>query len=202
MAKSKRMLGDTRHVVWSAAVDPSVVSCVAEPIASDHPDAFRIDGLTVPTTTIISTSGFEHFSISDGTKRIRLDVVSGTLLEGCVKLHYRLAGFESDAQVLTLQRLLALHRLGRFSRGLHQRETKVDRWIMMLRAHDLSVQNASQRDIAGVLFGLDVDGEWRTRSDFLRLRVQRLLRDANAMIDGGYLDLLRGSHGVRSDASR
>ena len=202
MAKSKLMLGNTRHVVWSAAVDSSVVSCAAEPIASDHPDAFRIDGLTVPTTTIISTSGFEHLSISDGTKRIRLDVVSGTLLEGCVKLHYRLAGFEADAQVLTLQRLLALHRLGRFSRGLHQRETKVERWILMLRAHDLSVQNASQRDIAGVLFGLDVVGEWRTQSDFLRLRVQRLLRDANAMIDGGYLDMLRGSNNLRSDASR
>lgn len=203
MAESKPTPGNTRHVVWSATVDDSVVSCVAEPIASDHPDAFCIDGLTIPTTTIVGMSGSEHLSISDGRNRIRLDVVSGTLLGGSVRLHYRLAGFDqADAQVLTLQRLLALNRLGRFSRGLHPRETKVDRWVMMLRATDLSIQGASQRDIAGVMFGPDVVGEWRTQSDFLRLRVQRLLRDANAMIDGGYLDLLGGSHCMRSDASR
>ena len=73
---------------------------------------------------------------------------------------------------------------------------------MMLRAHDLRTQGASQREIAGELFGPDVVAEWRTRSDFLRLRIQRLLRDANAMISGGYLDLLRGSRGMSSDASR
>ena len=200
---AKPMLSDTRHVVWSAKADHSVVSCVAESITSDHPDAFRLDRLTIPTTTIIGTSGLEHLSISDGMNRIRLDVVSGTVLGGSVRLHYRLAGFDNvDAQVLTLQRLLSLNRLGRFSRVLHPRESKVDRWVMMLRAHDLNVQGASQRDIAGVLFGPDVVGDWRMQSDFLRLRVQRLLRDASAMIDGGYRNLLRGSHGLRSAASR
>ncbi|MEG3153645.1 DNA -binding domain-containing protein [Sphingomonas sp. RB1R13] len=203
MAEAAPSHAISNHVVWSATVDHSVVSCAAEPIAPDHSDAFRIDRLTIPTTTIVGTSGSEHLSISDGMKRIRLDVVSGTLLQGSVKLHYRLAGFEnSEAQMLTLQRLLALHRLGRFSRRLHPREPKAERWVMMLRAHDLSTLGASQRDIAGVLFGPDVVGEWRTRSDFLRLRVQRLLRDANGMIGGGYLDLLRGSHDLRSDASR
>lgn len=203
MAEAAPAPAISSHVVWSAAVDHSVVSCIAEPITPDHPDAFCIDRLTIPTTTIVGTSGLEHLSISDGMKRIRLDVVSGTLLKGSVKLHYRLAGFDkADAQVLTLQRLLALNRLGRFSRGLHPRETKVDRWMMMLRAHDLVTQGASQRDIAGELFSPDAVGEWRTRSDFLRLRVQRMLRDANAMIGGGYLDLLRGSHDLSSDASR
>ena len=203
MAEAAATPALSRHVVWNAAVDPSVVTCAAEPIAPNHPDAFCFDQLTIPTTTIVGTSGSEHLSISDGMKRIRLDVVSGTLLGGSVRLHYRLAGFDNaDAQVLTLQRLMALNRLGRFSRGLHPRETKVDRWVMMLRAHDFSVQGASQRDIAFELFGLDAVGEWRTRSDFLRLRVQRMLRDANAMISGGYLDLLRGSIAGRSDASR
>jgi len=104
----------SRHVVWNGAVDPSVVACAAEPIAPDHPDAFCIDQLTIPTTTIVGASGSEHLSISDGMKRIRLDVVSGTLLGGSVRLHYRLAGFDNgDAQVLTLQRLMALNRLGR-----------------------------------------------------------------------------------------
>ena len=203
MPKAGRSPGDTRHVVWSVTVDPSVITCAAEPIAPGHPDAFSIDRLTIANTTVVATSGVEHLSISDGLKRIRLDVVAGTLLEGPVRLHYQLAGFEAaETQVLTLRQLLAVDRLGRFSRNLHPRETKAERWVMMLRAHDLSVIGASQREIAGALLGPDAVADWRTRSDFLRLRIQRLLRDASAMISGGYLDLLRGSHGVRSDASR
>ena len=191
------------HVVWSALVDPSVISCSAEPIASNSPDAFCLDRLGMLTTTIVSASGVEHVSISDGLRRIRLDVRTGTLFDGPVRLHYRLAGFaDAEHHLLTLQQLLALHRLSRFARGLHPRETKAERWVMMLRAHDLSAVGASQREIAGELFGTAASTEWRTRSDFLRLRIQRLLRDAGTMIDGGYLDLLRGSHKLRSDASR
>jgi hypothetical protein len=194
---------DLRRIVWSALVDPSVISCLAEPISSKHLDAFCLDRLSVPTTTIVSAAGVEHLAISDGLKRIRLDVVTGTLFDGPVRLHYRLAGFaDVEPHLLTLQQLLALQRLGRFARRLHPRETKAERWVMMLRAHDLSTQGASQREIAGELFGSDLVAEWRTPSDFLRLRIQRLLRDANAMISGGYLDLLRGSRGMSSDASR
>lgn len=190
------------RLVWSAMVDPSVVVCTAEPVAVDHPDAFQIGQLAL-ATTIVGTAGIEHLAISDGLRRIRLDVIDGTLVEGPVKLHYHLAGFaDAETQLLTLQRLLALHRLGRFARGLHPRETKAERWAMMLRAHDLSTQGASQREIAGELFDPSVSAEWRTRSDFLRLRIQRLLREANAMASGGYLDLLRGSQGIKRDASR
>lgn len=194
---------DLRHVVWTAAVDPSVVTCTAEPIASNHPDAFCLDRLSLPTTTIVSATGAEHLAISDGLKRIRLDVVEGTLFDGPVRLHYRIAGFaDAESHLMTLQRLLALHRLGQFALGLHPRETKAKRWAMMLRAHDLSTAGASQREIAVELFGGSASAEWRTRSDYLRLRIQRLLRDAGTMIDGGYLDLLRGSHKLGSDASR
>lgn len=144
----------SNHVVWSAAVDPSVMTCFVEPIAPDHPDAFSLQRLTIATTTIVGTTGSEHLSISDGSRRIRLDIVSGTLLQGPVRLHYRLAGFDqAEARVSTLQQLLSFVRLCRFARGLHPRETKVDRWVMMLRAHDLVTLGASQRDIAGELYG-------------------------------------------------
>ena len=192
-----------RQLVWSAKVDPSVMACTAEPVPFDHPDAFEIGGLSLATTTVVGSSGTEHLAISDGLRRIRLDVVDGTLLEGPVRFHYRLAGFaDAEPQLLTLQRLLALHRLGRFARGLHPRETKAERWTLMLRAHDLDAAGASQREIAAALFGPEASREWRTRSDYLRLRIQRLLREANGLIYGGYLELLRGSPGRSSDASR
>ena len=44
--------------------------------------------------------------------------------------------------------------------------------------------------------------EWRTGSDYLRLRVQRLLRDAAGLIIGGYRDLMRRPTDMRSDALR
>ena len=203
MAEAPNAQLDHYRLVWSATVDPSVVVCAAEPVAVDHPDAFLIGQLALATTTVVGSSGAEHLSISDGCRRIRLDVVDGTLLQGPVRLHYRLAGFaDAEPKLLTLQRLLALHRLGRFARGLHPRDTKAERWLTMLRAHDLSVAGASQREIAASLFGPEASREWRTQSDYLRLRIQRLLRDANSLIHGGYLDLLRGSAGVGFDASR
>ena len=192
-----------RRIVWSASVDPSVVACAAEPIASNHPDAFCPGRMDIYTTTILSASGGEHVAISDGFRRIRLDVMEGTLSDGPVRLHYRLAGIaDAEPQLLTLQRLLALHRLGRFARGLHPPETKSKRWVMMLHAHDLSAAGASQREVAGALFGTAAATCWRTRSDYLRLRIQRLVRDAEGMINGGYLDLFRRSQGLRSDTSR
>ena len=66
----------------------------------------------------------------------------------------------------------------------------------MLRAHDLAAAGASHRAIAVELFGAErVSNEWRTSSDSLRLRVQRLCRDAAKMVDGGYLALLADSGG-------
>lgn len=203
MADAQCAPSDSTHVVWSAAVDPTVVACIGEPVAANHPDAFNIDRLLLPTTTVVGTSGVEHLSICNGLRRLRLDLIEGSFLRGPVRLHYRLAGFaDAEPKLLTVQRLFALHRLGRFARGLDSRDTKAARWVMMLRAHDLSVAGASQREIAAELFGPDVSREWRTRSDFLRLRIQRLLRDADGLIHGGYLDLLRGSNGMRFDASR
>jgi hypothetical protein len=203
MAEERVAELDPCRLVWSACVDPSVILCTAETVAVGHPDAFDIGQLVLATTTVLGASGTEHLAISDGLRRIRLDVVDGTLLSGSVRLHYRLAGFsDAEPQLLTLQRLLALHRLGRFARGLHPRESKAERWVMMLRAHDLSVAGASQREIAAELFESEASREWRTRSDYLRLRIQRLLRDADDLIHGGYLNLLRGSTGARPDASR
>lgn len=52
---------------------------------------------------------------------------------------------------------------------------------------------APQRELAEGLFGPPLTGrDWRGPSDYLRLRVQRLIRDAVHMRDGGYPGLLAG----------
>jgi len=63
---------------------------------------------------------------------------------------------------------------------------------MALQAHDAVQAGASHREIAAALFGEKVVKEdWFGRSDYLRLRVQRLVRTADKLVYGGYRDLLR-----------
>lgn len=63
----------------------------------------------------------------------------------------------------------------------------------MLRAHDALAAGASQREIAAVL--LDEEAlapRWRVEAPSLRSKVQRLVRSARAMADGGYRLILGG----------
>lgn len=138
----------------------------------------------------------QHLVLADGAHRVRLDVV-GSLTDGPVRLQYELAGIHGvETKLHTLKRLLAALRLGRFARGLEIVPARAERLAMMLRAHDLATDGASHRAIAVELFGTArVSDEWRTSSDSLRLRVQRLCRDAAKMVDGGYLALLADGGG-------
>ena len=141
---------------------------------------------------VVSTDGGEHVVLSDGYRRIRIDVGRGTLCDGPVHLRFELQGFAgSEAQILTLRRLLALCRLGRFARNLHSPERLAPRWVTALRVQDAVREGGSQREIAAVLYGeqsLSVSREHG--SDFLRLRVQRLVRAGRYMMSGGYRTLL------------
>ena len=181
------------RILWRSDRDPAILVARAEPTGRDDLDRFDLDALPETTTLLAGANSHEHLVITDGIHQLRLEI-EGTLLGGPVRLHYQLAGFEGvEHQLHTLRRLLALLRLGRFALGLEPAEPRVDRWILMLRAHDLDVLGASQREIARDLFGAErVAEEWRTTSDSLRLRVQRLLRDGRAMVNGGYRDLLAG----------
>jgi hypothetical protein len=76
---------------------------------------------------------FEHRLLSDGLRAIRLDAPAGTFGNGPVCLLYSIRGrASSQPSLVTLRRLLALCRTGRFSRSLHRPEMKVRRWILVL----------------------------------------------------------------------
>lgn len=145
------------------------------------------------TTVVISPGGGEHAAISDGYRRVRLDVASGTLCDGPVRLRYKLQGLQGiDPKILTLRRLIALCRLGRFASHLHPPERLAPRWIAALRVYDAMRAGTTQREIAIGLYGEGaVRREWSKGSDSLRLRVQRLTRVARRLADGGYRALLR-----------
>ena len=181
------------RIFWRADWDASVVAVTARPVPSGDADAFdirRFDGLA---TVLRSADGQELLLLSDGAHHLQLEVTAGSLLAGPVCLRYEVSGLQHvEAKTLTLRRLLLLCRLGRFPLGLFPPEPRARRWVLALQAYDGMRSGASQRDIAAVLFGEKaVRDDWGGRSDYLRLRVQRLLQVANALVMGGYRDLLK-----------
>jgi len=139
--------------------------------------------------------GIEHVLLGDGLHRIQLEVRGQSLLAGPVTLRYELTGFAGiEPKLMTLQRLTALRRLGRFPRSLVPPERRMPRWIMALRALDANRAGANPREIAAALFGHNtVRQEWNGKSDFLRSRARRAIAAGVALAAGGYLRLLPDS---------
>lgn len=143
-------------------------------------------------TVLILEEGFEAVLLTDGVRHLQLFVLEGSVLSGPVYLRYALSGFKYlETRIMSLRRLVGLHQQGRFVQKLYPMETKADRWVHALRAYDGYAAGASQRDIAIALFGESAADEWAEGSDFMRLRVRRLLAYARSMIDGDYGHLLR-----------
>lgn len=139
---------------------------------------------------MLCSGGCEHILFSDGARHLQLAVTTGSVLEGPVYLRYLLSGFRHmESQILTLQRLCRLCRLDRLPRGLYPPEPRAGRWLMMLRAWDGVQAGASQREIAALFFGgKRVREDWN--AGFLRTRIQRLIRGAEELVEGGYRKLL------------
>lgn len=161
----------------------------------DRVDAFDISEFGDHAAVLRLGDSFEHVLIGDGFHHIQLEVRGRSLLDGPVSLHYDLRGFEGiEAKLLTLQRLVALRRLGRFPRSLFPPERRVGRWAIALRALDASRAGLRPRESAAALFGEEtVRRDWDGVSDYLRSRVRRAIAAGECLVSGGYLDLLRGS---------
>jgi hypothetical protein len=156
-------------------------------------EAFDLGQLAAMSTLLSRADGREHLLISDGLRVIRMDVLAGTVVGAPAQLRYQLEGLESaERPLLTLRRLLALWRTGRFSRSLHAPEVRARRWVLLLRAHDALAAGADQRDIAEVLLSPEArERRWRSRVPSLRSQAQRLVAGARRMSAGGYRELLQ-----------
>lgn len=185
------------RLIWRADLDPGTLTVAAAIAAGPGPDTIDPRRLRPWLVLVIDADGREHAVLSDGWRRIRIDVAEGSLdVDRPLILQYRLAGLATaERMLLPLRRLLGLCRTGRFAATLFPPDRRVARWVEALRVHDALQAGASQREIAAALFGdARVALEWRGASDSLRLRVQRLVRDARRMARGGFKSLLIRAH--------
>lgn len=181
------------RLLWAADVDLGVLQVDLAPAASAADDSFDLRRFAAMATVVSNDSGHEHIAISDGYRRIRIDVSSGSLLDGPVVLRHLLEGVDRlDHKLLTLRRLVALQRHGKFVSTLFPVSPQTRRIVMALRVNDALQAGASQREIAIALFGKNVvDNDWTAGSDYLRLRVRRLVTLALRMASGDCMQVLR-----------
>lgn len=174
-------------------MDLGVVTIRAEPVAPGDPDTFDLARFADRALLARGVDSREYLVLSDGWRRLRLDVIEGTLIgERSVRLVFELAGLTAlETRLLTVRRLLALWRRGRFLRGLFQPLAGLPRQLELLRVADARACGASHREIAAMLYGeARVRTEWDGRSDALRSRVRRLAVDARRLACGGYRSLM------------
>lgn len=179
------------RILWSACVDPGVLRAEAVAEAPEHGgfDFRQLGRLRIAVARSVTA---EHVAIDDGRRRLRLDIAAGTVLEGPVRLRFRIDGPDGIEQsALALRRLGALMRDGRLLSSLYPADRRLERWIMALRVHDALVAGASHREIAIALHGVDyVTEQWGGRSDALQSRIRRIAALARHMAGDGYRNLL------------
>lgn len=171
---------------WQSDANPHVVAMRAEP-SRDGIDVLALDG----NIAVLFEPGAERLLIPAGPGHLRIDVVGGTIFSGPIRPLFTVDGADGMApQLLTLRRFAGLVR-GAPCRRLWPPLRRAARLEAMLRAYDAHTAGASHRDIAGLLYGrAGADERWSDGSRFMRLRIQRVLRSARRMIDGGYRTLL------------
>ena len=177
------------RIIWHAGVDPGAIEAIAAPACLSDPD--RIDPVPLRRwLTLVEGVDGEHAVLSDGWRRIRIDIARGSFAaDAPVILHYRLSGVaQANRKLLPLHRLIHIVRYGVFARSLFPLDTRMPRQLLILRVHDARAAGASHRQIADTLF----PGGDAGCADSLRSRVRRLAQEARRMASGGWRSLLRG----------
>ncbi len=177
--------------MWCAAYDPLVLCVDADRVA--HSAAgFDLSRLAAFTTVAIDGKGHEHIVISNGLRRIRLDVVSGSLIDGPVALRIVCADLcRLKAAATTMAKLASLYQHQCFMPTHFREDRRSARWLAALRVHDGLCAGASQREIAIALYGHKrVANDWYEGNDVMRASVRRLIRTARTLACGQYRSLM------------
>ena len=174
--------------LWRWQSDGSAPVFSVEPATNRDPAAIDLKGLDVATLVVRTADGDQHVLVSDGRRRLRFAVVQGDVLAGPSAFRFHLPALALGVGSLEgLRGLIALRDTGRLASGGAPTAAKAPRWLQILRAHDARRDGASHRDIAVSLFGeARVREDWGPGSDYMRMRVQRLVRAAEQAVAGGY----------------
>jgi len=192
-AEDPRLRADQARIFWTAEADPHVVTLEALPGVMAGVGAIDFARLDAELFVQLDGDGGERVLLRRDGVQLRLDVASGTILDGPVTPRILLLGVDGlAAPLLTVRRLAGLSQRERLPQMLRPHVRRAWRWAQMVQALDGLSAGASQRDLAMALFGADrVAAEWRGFSDHLRLKVRRIVREARRLVGGGYRALLR-----------
>lgn len=135
--------------------------------------------------------GSEELAIRSPGGTIRLSLDAGTMLEGPVTLSYVIDASHLPSRILALRRWDALLRTGAIPSALRPRTAGRARWMPIIATLDALAEGCSLRETAKRVFGADeTRAAWNHPSDYLKMRVRRLVAQARELAGGGYLDLL------------
>lgn len=199
-AEDPHVAAPEARIIWHADLDPGTIRAAAIPGVAGDPDSLDPDSIGRWLTVVNDADGCQHAVLSDGLRHIRVDIETGRLIGGApVVLHFRLEGIASAARhLLPLRQFLQVVRDRRFPVRLFPPMAGAPRAIALLRVRDALDDHASQREIAQILFADEQPGaDAQGRSDSLRSRVRRLVRDVRKLTNGGYRALMAGK--VRQD---
>lgn len=160
--------------VWSAAVDPRVldVRCFREPDDGRGSVLGRAHRWRVE----VGENGCEHVWLGSGGEPLRIDVMAGSIRDGCVRIEPAV-DLRRDLQ----PQIAALRRLDQFMRGMAWTTVKdkaLPRLVLALRAADARWHGCSLRHVARDVLGLHDwpgDGEWAKSSTRRLIALAKLL---------------------------
>ena len=145
----------------------------------------------VSATVLSLADDSEHLLLGEPGRAVRLEIISGTLLNGPVLLSYRLSGVQQVRwRLAALQRFIGCQS-GNVASGTRPRSSSGARRLQVLRTLDALALDPRHRAVSIALFGApQTQSDWRQGSDYLKSRVRRLVAQARSLADGGYRNLV------------
>ncbi|WP_255587066.1 DNA -binding domain-containing protein [Hephaestia mangrovi] len=180
---------DHARVIWSAAVDPTVLTVSACAAGDGFFDLSR-----QPHSVAVDRRGHEHVVIRTPGSTLRLDVISGTVLAGPVTLRVHL-----DCTTMIPSRLSGLDRLLRLigirdpGRRPPRSDPRLARLVEALRVADALADGASLPRIAASLRGAQsASADWPGAGESIKSSARRKVALARQLTAKGPAAIMNG----------
>lgn len=184
-----RMDNDKPVFFWLPEYNSQVLTVEAE-VPEKAEEGVDLRQCSLLKAVLLGAKQELNLLFSDNTRTLQVVVRGATSFESRFQLRCMLRGLRDfQTKPLSLRRLCCLYRRDRLVKALYPEQRRARHWIEMLRAWDGAQSGACRREIGTAIFGQWAGGDgW---NEAYRSRVQRLIRSAKKMVDGGYLSFLR-----------